>query len=330
MAWGRGLPIVRRLYGLQQQLNNVSRRFLHNFDKTTRLEASGNGASAEYAGVVTSLFSVGDAPNGGYLSVLALRAAAMSLGEGGKAAYPNPLYLSTSFYNKADENTPVSLKVTPLNKAKSSASMLVTLTQNDQIKCSVNCSFGNLTKMKGPNNEHEDARLVLPPIEECISASAVLRPALGKGHVPLTNEITFLVPKDDPFATTTLRRISQQGGFASGTADLNTIGKQASMRGYVQFAQHRPFTSETLAFICDALLPPILNTTFSPWVPTLEYNVLLLDEPEKDKEHQWLRFSFCTPYMKNGLLHTDGELWTQDGSRLLAKSRQLARLIVPR
>lgn len=298
-------------------------RTLHSFDATTHLDAKGVNT---FEGLVPSIYSVGGAPNGGYLSVLALRAAAMSLGQEGKSAFPDPLSLSTSFYNKADENTPVKVNVSLISKAKSSATMLVTLHQNEQIKCSVNCTFGNLAKMKGPSNVHEDTRLFVPPLDECINASLILRPVLGDGHVPMTKEVTFLVPQNDAFALTTLARVAK-GGFSAGGNDDATIGKQASMSGYVQFAEKRILTTESLAFFCDALLPPILNTTSSPWVPTLEYSVLLFDSPE---DNAWLRFLFFSPYMKNGLLHTDGELWSQDGSRLLAKSRQLARLIIPR
>jgi acyl-CoA thioesterase len=45
---------------------------------------------------------------------------------------------------------------------------------------------------------------------------------------------------------------------------------------------------------------------------------------------KWMRARFISEHVENGLLHTDGDIWNEEGTKLLAKSRQMARIISPR
>jgi hypothetical protein len=47
-------------------------------------------------------------------------------------------------------------------------------------------------------------------------------------------------------------------------------------------------------------------------------------------DESYLRCRFETDYVRNSWLYTDGEIWSHDGSTLLATSRQLARLMSPK
>ena len=46
--------------------------------------------------------------------------------------------------------------------------------------------------------------------------------------------------------------------------------------------------------------------------------------------HHWLRTTCAATHVNNGLLYTDGEIWSHDGKVLLATSRQLARILEPK
>lgn len=88
------------------------------------------------------------------------------------------------------------------------------------------------------------------------------------------------------------------------------------------------------------------------WVPTMEYTVHFWQRPDFTKrglpakstasadaaaaasdaapESYWLRCTYNTPIVVNGLLYTDAHLWSEDGTTLLATSRQLAKVLTPR
>lgn len=99
-----------------------------------------------------------------------------------------------------------------------------------------------------------------------------------------------------------------------------------------------------MALFCDVLPPPIVAVQASNWVPTLEYTVHFWQRadfskrgvPATDKatgsgaHSYWLRLKYNTPVCINGVLYTDAELWSEDGTVLLATSRQLAKVLTPR
>lgn len=105
----------------------------------------------------------------------------------------------------------------------------------------------------------------------------------------------------------------------------------------------------SMALFCDAMAP-ILGMMPYTWVPTMEYTVHFWQRPDFTKrglpaknatsttdaasdavtEPYWLRCTYNTPIVVNGLLYTDAHLWSEDGTTLLATSRQLAKVLTPR
>ena len=69
-----------------------------------------------------------------------------------------------------------------------------------------------------------------------------------------------------------------------------------------------------------------MNVTKVDWVPTVAFTVNTFANLNGNNS-DWFRVRFVTPYVHNGLLYEDGELWSQCGKVLLAKSRQCARLL---
>jgi acyl-CoA thioesterase len=74
----------------------------------------------------------------------------------------------------------------------------------------------------------------------------------------------------------------------------------------------------------DAFPPAILDRFPASWVPTLQFSVYVRARPEPG----WIRGSFRTRSMVDGLLEEDGEVFDSTG-RLVALSRQLALLLPP-
>lgn len=274
----------------------------HTFDLTTSVEQEVKGAVSSYfKGNVTDKFSIGDAPNGGYLMAMAVSAARHCID------FRDPLSITGHYTNKSIENAPCDIEVRVLNVAKTTATVEISLSQQDRLTCKFLGTFGSLDKFKGMT-KIDDQCPALPPVEECLNASKMMK---RLGTLKIANEFDMLVSKDSAFANSTL---------------LGKVGDQAELIAWIRFTGGREPCLRSLTFFCDALPPPVLNIAGpSEWVPTIEYTAHLWNRP--DPKDKWLRARFVTNHVENGKLYTDGEIWSEDGHQLYAKSRQLARLL---
>ena len=280
----------------------------YDFDKYSLVKPA--KAQNTFTGFITDKYSIGDAPNGGYLVALALAAGRHCL------PFIQPMTVTTHFVQKALENQEVTFQVQVLNISKSTVTALISAHQGNQLKYQVISTFGKAEQKIGKSLCNETAP-VLPPIEDCIDASKMLR-TLGD-KLKIAKMIDFRVPKDDPFALTTLKGKTSETGTASAS-------------GYLRLSDAHPGSINILAFYLDACPPPILNVYPRDWVPTMEMTLHFWNAPKRlppSEDSGWFRVKFSTTYMQNNLLYTDGEIWEADGSSLLAKSRQMARLFQP-
>lgn len=263
-----------------------------------------------FRGFVTNRWSYGDAPGGGYLLMMAMNAAQHCI------EHPDPMSITAYYANKSVENQPVDLNVRILSKSRSSTTAHITLSQENQITSEYTCVYGNLKRFHGFSHVNKSS-LNLPPRQNCLNVTDALR-SFGH-HVPLFNELEVYVPHDDPFAT----------GFFQGKP-----GDQALLTCWVKLADNRPPCISSSGFFVDALPPPILNMKASNWVPTFDLTVHFWAHPPAvavdPEEARWVQTKFETVFSQNGILFTDAEVWSYDGQRLLATSRQLARVMEPR
>lgn len=283
-------------------------------------------ADLQYSAFVTDRWSVGDAPNGGYLMAIAISAALDAL------SFSDPMVVTGSFFTKANENAPLDISVTPLSETRSSATVMITFHQNGVLRSHYTGTFGNLNSFNGLSFNNLTAP-TLPPIEQCLHASSKLREHLGD-KLKVAERAEFYVPK--------------KHAFVRGAMMHDPSVKEAELDCWVAFADGRTPCLRSLAFFCDGLPPPVLNVASSNWVPTLQYTVHFWRRPKASfvqlpqdaavgdesrdglPQLQWMRGRFVTPISTNSLLYTDGELWSADGTELLASSRQIARLLTPR
>lgn len=273
--------------------------FKYDFDSETEVIKKSDDLAV---GHVSNRWSVGDAPNGGLLMALAIKAAAQF------STHPDPLSVSAYFINKAIENETAEMKVRIMGKSRTTTSFHVQLSQQGMVRCEFMGTFGDLKSMKGLTLINKTAPK-LPAVEECMNSSKVLRKVFGE-KLRIANEIETRVPKDDPHATSAL---------------VGKLGEEASLTCYTRFADHRLPCLTSMAFFLDALPPPSVNVTPTSWVPTLEYTVHFWAHPQGDAP--WVVGKFDSSVINNGLLYTDGEIWSSDGSVLYATSRQFARIL---
>jgi len=307
------LRIAPRLTLLSKRFSSTFR-----FDAETVVKAHETKPHT-FVGHVGSRWSVGDAPNGGMLMTMAINAAKNFV------HHPDPLSFTAYYVNKALENAPVELSVRVISKSKSSTTVHVNMLQDGILRSEYMGIFGTLDTMRGLNFSKKTP-FPLPPRKDCFNASTAIRKAYGK-HLAIANEIELRIPPNDPFVTGVFQR---------------KPGNEAALHTWVRFEDHRPPCINSLPFFQDALPPPVVNLTPSHWVPTLEFTVHFWGKPvlpddkqqyqqsDDDDDLAWLQSKTETTYVQNGLLYTDGEVWSHDGKRLLATSRQLARVLDPR
>jgi acyl-CoA thioesterase len=291
------------------QFSSSSFTPISNFDLHTSLKKI---KDFHYSGHVTDNFSVGNAPNGGYLMVMAIKAVQDSIEN---HHHPDPLSATAYYVSKALENFPVDITVRIISKSKSSTTVSVAMSQDGDTKSEYLAVFGNLSKTKG-FSFNKKTPLTLPPRDECVDVTTILR-KYGNGNVKLFRELEVFIPNNDPFIS----------GLFKGKP-----GNEALLRTWVKIVDGRNPCLSSLAFYADALPPPVLNLKPSNWVPTLEYTVHFWSHPPANLtgEDSWLQGKFETVFSNNGILYTDGEIWSHDGKSLLATSRQLAKVLEPR
>jgi hypothetical protein len=89
-----------------------------------------------------------------------------------------------------------------LNTSKSTATLEMSLSQVGILRCKFLGTFGTLDRIKGLT-KWSDSCPELPPVEECIDASKMLRHALGDA-LRIANTFDLRLPKDDEFMITTM------------------------------------------------------------------------------------------------------------------------------
>ena len=292
-----------------------------------------------YKTTLSDNYSINSVPNGGYIAALAVNAAKAALHSStdtGTDAFPNCLSISGPFHAATTHLQEAEISTEVLHIGRSNASVAVKLSQEGTIRCSFTVLLGNLSTMKGIDVQSIHPPL-LPPRGECIKASEMIRKALGNGF-RVADHVDMLIPSNDPFALSTLSTLTGHPATHS----------HCSISGYMRF---RNGALPNLEFFSDIAPPPTLNHMITQWVPTLEYSVHMFADPQDigtwssspdtdtdtdtdtgmSGNSNWVRFMFNSVYVHNGLVSTDGELWTDEPiPRLLARSRQMARHLLPR
>ena len=297
-------------------------------DGALHLASRGDDGRARFTARVSKDWSIGGTPNGGFLSALALAAALR------EAPREHPHFLSWSafFVAPADEAAPAELAVERVGApSKGSSHWRVELRQSGATRAHFAGLLGDLGRLRGPSLRSPGPMThapELPSPEACADAAAALRerigtPSAAAPRFDIARQYELRVAADSRFARAVIDRTD---GAAGGGLDAPAV-----IEAWVGFGDGRaPLLGETAPLLLlDAFPPPILALHPTPWVPTLEYTVHRFRPPSEADDARFARARFEASLMCSSLIQEDGALWAPDGE-LVARSRQLGRLLLPR
>ncbi len=261
------------------------------FDLDTEVRPSESGRAEV---VISPRWSIGNAPNGGYLASMMTRAMCASLTQ------KDPFSLSLHFVRPARPGAAV-VETEIVREGKGLSTAMGKLVQDGRELVRALGTFGDLTALAGHVAHPTMAPPELPPPDACTP-----------GRPGPTSDISLA------------DRVDMRLRPGSVSWLVRTKSQQATLSGWVRFGDRRPFDVLSLLFFADAFPPPVLNLeqARASWVPSIELTVHVRRIPRPDG---WLRGQFTTRALIGDYLDEEGMLWDEDGE-LVAMSRQLARL----
>lgn len=302
-----------------------------------------NIKEGHYRGILSDRWSIGDSPNGGYVMSMALNAAKTHLSSSNQVIpHPDPLSMTAYYVNKSIEFQPIDIHLRIIKQSKGTTNLHIQMKQENIIRSEYLAVFGKLpppapspssnNNSESHNNSNSEIGLTfshktpiqLPSRSQCILVNAPLR-RYGNA-LKIYRELDVKVAPDNPFL---------KGFFEQ------KLGEKAFFEGWMKFSDAKKPCLTSMAFLNDSL-PPILNIKPSNWIPTFQFTVHFWSHPplpsslstsstsNDGEEDYWVRTRFETLFSQNGMLHADGEIWSEDGKVLLSTSRQFARVMEPR
>lgn len=258
--------------------------------RSTRVSADGHRIVLDTT--ISNGWSIGSAPNGGYLAALMGRAIGEAL------AMPDP-FTTTAHFLRVAQPGPGRIEIEIVREGRGHSTAVARLIQEEKEVLRVISTLGDLTTLQGPTGVTL-VPPVIPPPDRCESGRAG--------------------PTDD---LSIAERVDMRMSPGSVTWKAGAKSDVAELSGWARFRDGRPTDALSLLFFADAFPPPVLNLEVAAarWVPTLELTVHVRRRPAPG----WVRAVFRTRALIDGYLEEDGELYDEAGA-LVAMSRQLARL----
>jgi len=258
---------------------------MYPFDEDIAVTQRGDG---QYAGVISSKWSINEVPNGGYL--MALMANAM-LQAGRISATP----IVTANFLRRCEPGEARISVERMAHSRQFERFETRLHQGGEEKIR---AFGTFADEKN----------------ECILESYQAFP-------PCIADLSQCVPIPEMPGFTIYRHLDIRLDPACTGWFEGRLSDQSEMKGWIRFRDRRDFDVPSILLAADAFPPAVLSSQgMVAWVPTLEYSVSFRNAPATD----WLKCVFRTRYITCGLLEEDGEIWDGEDN-LVAISRQTAQ-----
>lgn len=264
-------------------------------EEDSRLEPLGPG---RFRTEITDRWSIGVAPNGGYLAVITVKSIAAAL------PHPHPFSVTTHFLSTARPG-PAEVEVEIVRSGKGHSTGQARLLQGGKEIVRTLAVFGDLATVGGPT------RLTVAP-HDLPSPEACERGRAGPTtQLSIADRVEVAMR---PGAVSWMPGPDRQPRVHSESAVLD---------GWVRLRDGTEPDPISLVFFADAFPPPVLNLSAvkTPWVPTLELTVHVRAIPAPG----FLAARFTTRALIDGYLEEDGEIWDSTG-RIVALSRQLARV----
>ncbi len=229
--------------------------------------------------------------HGGYAMALGSHAMALA------AERPDAVTLSAHFLEQVDLQ-PATVHTEVLRRGGRHATVRATLRQDGRDRVVLTGVFGDVAAAKGPTR-HSEAPDV-PAWDVCIDSGF---PRAFSEHVE---------GRLDPATAGFLR------GEPTGLAYV---------QGRLRFRTDEVVGAPALAFLCDVLISPSIEVGEAQmgWIPTVELTVHVHDPSWRGE----VQARIWTDHVTGGYATEDVEVWSGDGTRLLAVGRQLALVRSP-
>jgi hypothetical protein len=268
------------------------------FDQATAVHG-GNGA---YTVELDPLWTVSDKPHGGYLlAALARAALAEDRTDDQDAAHPHPLSAS-AVYLAAPRVGPAAITVEVLRRGRSASQVRARLIQQDRPHVEALFTLGRLE----PTDEGWTAAgpVEVAPLSQC-PRSPVRPPGAGVS-------VNMLELVDQRLDVTSFgdRERSEAEPLRGGSGEI---------RGWLSFADGRPFDPVSLLYAADGFPPATFTLGSVGWVPTMELTVYVRGIPAPGP----LRVRQRARVLQGSLVDQVCEIWdTED--RVVVQATQLA------
>jgi len=271
------------------------------FDRDTAVERSGGApgeAHQSFRAQIAPGWRAGRGPHGGYLAAMILRALIDSVGEQERS--PRSL---TVHYARAPEEGPVQITCAIERQGRSLSTLSARMHQDDRLAAIALAAFSV------PWPSPQISELPMPDVAPADPARvAGAQIPLG---APEFNRHVVLQPR-------------------IGARPFSGSEKPMEIGGWLGLAPPRAPDAISLAFFCDALIPPVMIRMAEPAaVPTVDLTIHFraalprLGGPGPDD----LCFAdFRSRVLQEGFFEEDGVIWAPDGT-VLAQSRQLGVVI---
>ncbi len=263
---------------------------MSDFEFETRLTSIAQGY---WKGHVVPDWNIGNNPNGGYLSSIALRAI-MELAP----QHPDPLTVTTHYLRPgiSDEDCTVSAEL--LRSGRTISTVRATLEQQGKPRIEVLAGLGDLTTVQNDSQSLAIPAPDMPPLDQCVQRSGEEQGV----ELPLLSRLDIRLHPDEALA-----------GMAG----------RARVSGWIRFVDGHPPDSSSAVVFADTFPPSSFGLLgMVGWVPTIELTVNVRRRPVPG----WVLGQFETRDLEAGRMVEDGLLWDEDGN-LIAQSRQLALVV---
>jgi acyl-CoA thioesterase len=275
---------------------------IYGFDRDTAVTPRPDAPGLHDAELYES-WRIGMGINGGLLLALAGRALAAELG-GGKDGHSDPFSIS-AYYLSTSRPGPVTVRTETLRRGRTVSTGTASVVQDGEERLRAIATYGDLDGHAGGDVRTSATPPDMPPPESCVGTE--LAPPEFLKDAPMLDSIELRL---DPGTV----------GWAVGAPT-----GRGRIQGWLRFPDGREPDPLMLLLAVDTLPPVSFDLGINGWAPTLELTAHVRAKPAPG----WLRISHATRNFADGYMEEDAEVWDSAG-RLVAQSRQLARVRVPR
>jgi hypothetical protein len=243
-------------------------------------------------------WGIGTKPNGGYLLALLANGAAAAAAEVEGLAHPDPMTAS-AHYLSAPGPGPVEVRAEVLRRGKRLSQVRSRLVQDGTNRVEATFTLGRLDPEAEPWWDDAPPPPDTTPEPDCPRSPAVS--AAGGFAVPMLERVELRL---DPALT----------GFAVGAPT-----GRGELRGWLRFADGRPFDARSLLLAVDALPPATFDLGSTGWVPTFALTAYVRRVPAPGP----LLVRQRARLVEDDVVDEACDVWDARG-RLVAQATQLA------